>query len=287
MNTSLENAKTLFLRDRKSYCNDSTIKFYCDGITYFLKWVDGSTLYDLSDTVLSDYIIHLKQRNITNTSINTYLRSVTVWLNWLHSHDYIDRDLVRGLRRPRSDKPEIIPLSMQEVALCDRFLLDRVYAERDFIVFHLMLDCGFRLSDVLHFEFCNFDRDKQIILLKNGKFNKSRVVPVPQFLAVHLLGYMVNHPFISHLDITRNAVKSLFQKLKSISPSLNRIHAHLLRHTFATSFLIGGGNLEMLRLILGHSDYTVTKDYVHLADFYKMYDCDIYKLDSVFFKTGY
>ncbi|WP_081820350.1 tyrosine-type recombinase/integrase [Robinsoniella sp. KNHs210] len=65
------------------------------------------------------------------------------------------------------------------------------------------------------------------------------------------------------------------------------MHPHLLRHTFATSYIIGGGNLEMLRLLLGHYDYNVTRNYLHLAYQYMILNADIYKLDSVFFKTTY
>lgn len=63
-----------------------------------------------------------------------------------------------------------------------------------------------------------------------------------------------------------------------------RVHAHLLRHTFATSFILGGGTLEVLRVLMGHSDYNVTKEYLHIAAQMRLTNFDIYKLDEVFFK---
>mgnify|MGYP004488305431 FL=1 len=41
----------------------------------------------------------------------------------------------------------------------------------------------------------------------------------------------------------------------------------------------------MLRLLLGHTDYKVTRVYLHLAQQSQLLHEDIYQLDPVFFKT--
>lgn len=40
---------------------------------------------------------------------------------------------------------------------------------------------------------------------------------------------------------------------------------HVLRHTFASHFIMGGGNILVLQRILGHSSLTMTMRYAHLA----------------------
>lgn len=47
---------------------------------------------------------------------------------------------------------------------------------------------------------------------------------------------------------------------------LDRVYPHLLRHTFSTSYIMGGGSLESLRILLGHYDYSITRIYLHLAN---------------------
>lgn len=86
--------------------------------------------------------------------------------------------------------------------------------------------------------------------------------------------------------INENVIKQYFARLKKRT-GINRLHPHLLRHTFATSYILGGGNLEMLRILLGHSDYDVTKNYLHLANQYQILHANIYKLDPVFFQQHY
>lgn len=41
--------------------------------------------------------------------------------------------------------------------------------------------------------------------------------------------------------------------------------AHVLRHTFASHFMMNGGNILTLQKILGHSSVTVTMRYAHLS----------------------
>ncbi len=40
---------------------------------------------------------------------------------------------------------------------------------------------------------------------------------------------------------------------------------HALRHTFASHYIMSGGNLLALQKILGHSDVKMTMVYAHLA----------------------
>jgi site-specific recombinase XerD len=44
----------------------------------------------------------------------------------------------------------------------------------------------------------------------------------------------------------------------------DNITPHKWRHTFATSFLRKGGDLETLRMLLGHSNLKTTQKYLHL-----------------------
>ena len=54
---------------------------------------------------------------------------------------------------------------------------------------------------------------------------------------------------------------------------------------FPGMLLMGGGNLEFLRVLLGHYDYTVTKNYASLAAQYRMLGIPVYRLDPIFFRV--
>jgi site-specific recombinase XerD len=43
---------------------------------------------------------------------------------------------------------------------------------------------------------------------------------------------------------------------------------HVLRHTFASHFIMNGGNILTLQKVLGHSSLEMTMRYAHLASDY-------------------
>ena len=50
----------------------------------------------------------------------------------------------------------------------------------------------------------------------------------------------------------------------NIKRNVNKTSCHLFRHTFAKNWIISGGDMFRLQKILGHSDLTVTKEYVNM-----------------------
>ena len=90
----------------------------------------------------------------------------------------------------------------------------------------------------------------------------------------------------TYTDISQDSIKSLFSRIRS-KTGIKRLKPHLLRHTFATSFLLGGGDMESLRLYMGHASYETTQNYLHLADLYNRMGTEIYRLDKIFFKRYY
>jgi site-specific recombinase XerD len=64
--------------------------------------------------------------------------------------------------------------------------------------------------------------------------------------------------------LTENRMKLMFSRLGQRS-GVQRLHAHLCRHTFATRFLGNGGDVFTLQQILGHSTLDMVRHYVNLA----------------------
>ena len=48
--------------------------------------------------------------------------------------------------------------------------------------------------------------------------------------------------------------------------NFKQLHPHYLRHTFATLFLVNGGDPVHLQLILGHTTLYMTEQYLHLTN---------------------
>lgn len=280
-----------------------TVQYYKETLDMFKKYADSKgiiELQDFSQDNFIDYLQMLRNRAIKNTTVNTYTRGLRAFAHWCVDNGYLNKSFCDGVKQLRNDAAQVYPLTSKQVQAIDGFfgLLpfdvpecnNMTYLqERNYIMFHLMLDCGLRRQEVINLNI--EDVQSNCLVINNSKYNKSRIVPVP----AQLLEYI--HAYISYEDrrygpllltndgtrITADSIRKVFYKL---SKELDiHAHPHLLRHTFATSYIAGGGNLEFLRLYLGHASYNITQRYLHLAAQCSISDIDIYRLDKVFFKN--
>jgi len=102
-------------------------------------------------------------------------------------------------------------------------------------------------------------RTGQIIYVKT-KGKKNRAVPITEKLQAELpLNRKVQPLFTACYSAFRKAM----QRAGIETPSGQL--THVLRHTFASHFMMNGGNILVLQRILGHTDIKVTMRYAHFA----------------------
>lgn len=304
---NLSSAFELFKVDREVYCTPKTMIFYNENVPKFISFLSDRLQLQPdqidTDTISRDLVIafqlSLRLSGIKNTSVNTYFRATKTFLNYCIEESYCDPNVLRKIKFLKSDQEDIIPLSDWEVDQIDGLFNPKTESGmRNLCIVHLMLDAGFRRSDVVNLRYKNINFANNYIMVK-GKGNKYRSIPLCPRLKKLLSHYLIkfrayggsdDYPVFVNIGsqdpITIDAVKQLFVRIKERS-GIDRLHPHLLRHTFGTSYMYGGGNLEFLRLMLGHSDYETTKLYLHLAQFASMLQLSIYKLDPIFFRSGY
>lgn len=288
-------ATSLFYQYIASYCAPDTIKYYKLNLRLFSDYLCSThgdlnfSLDALSKNDFIGYIVYLRSKNIKNTSVRTYARAIKVFLRYLFFEGYLDENITEHVKYPKPDKKIVIPLTNKRVdALVEGIKRGR-FPARNMLIFSLMLDCGLRCGEVVALNVADIDFKNDFIGILNSKNNKSRTIPMPAKVRRYVLEYLDtrlcdNSALVldchSEQRITENSIKLLFSRLKQYD---SEIHAHLLRHTFATSFIMGGGSLEILRVLMGHEDYAVTKEYIHIASQMGVLNYDIYQLDGVVF----
>jgi integrase len=63
----------------------------------------------------------------------------------------------------------------------------------------------------------------------------------------------------------------VFNRLK-IKLNMPHLHPHLMRHTFATQYLINNGDALTLQIILGHSTLDMVRKYINIANTYILFN---------------
>ncbi len=93
------------------------------------------------------------------------------------------------------------------------------------------------------------------------KNRQSRSVPIPDEL--ERLIFKVGMPGSGRLFMScRAAFRCAYQRCGFQTPGQM---THILRHTFASHYMMGGGDILTLQRILGHSSITMTMRYAHLS----------------------
>lgn len=312
---TLKQAFDLFIFDRQTFCLDTTIENYKNTIRYFCDYMEESRncpsdqipLGSISTLDLKKYVIWLRSRprnihhpfkesggKLSKRSIRNYTVDLKTFLNYLYKEGY-GENIGSRLTVIKAERKTVIPLSAPEIKIIDELFNRRTALGcRNYCIIHLMLDAGLRSNEVctLKTQDINFDNPYIRVL---GKGSKERVIPMPANLRQCLYKYITlyrprtDSDFlffgISHEPVTDSAIKSLFARIRK-KTGIERLKPHLCRHTFATCYILDGGSVEMLRILLGHESISTTQIYMHLAAVYEFQEKP-YKLDPIFFTSCY
>ncbi len=150
---------------------------------------------------------------------------------------------------------------------------------RDRALVELLYGAGLRVSEAVGLEKGGVDLDERIVRVV-GKGGKERLVPLGRPAAEAARRYLaLGRP---HLDrryrpelflnarggaLTRAGAFFILRRLAGkagLEPE--RVHPHLLRHSFATHLLEGGADLRSVQEMLGHADLGTTERYTHVSD---------------------
>lgn len=250
----------------------------------FIEWLQSFENCDLSIVKFKEYCIYIqgkKKRNgvkLSSSSVNSALRAVKAFYNYCISENYTE-DVSKKLKLPRMHKIEQKILTMEEIKVLFTAIKADKLSLRNKCIALLMLDSGFRKGEIVRLRICDIDWKTSSVMV-NGKGFKQRIVPIGEKTKKRMREYynacrgyadeessfFVNNHYE---PITDNAIKQCFYALKKVT-GIERLHPHLLRHTFATMYIVNGGNLETLRCILGHTSIQTTQIYLHFASNYKL-----------------
>lgn len=125
-------------------------------------------------------------------------------------------------------------------------------------IVRLALSTGARWSEVQNLRRSQVLPDRIVFTLtKNGR---NRTVPVDPALLEYALSVAL--PTDRLFGNARGAFEVAYSRCGFSTPGQL---THILRHTFASHFVMAGGDLRTLRDILGHADIQTTMRYAHLA----------------------
>ncbi|MBD1426772.1 tyrosine-type recombinase/integrase [Sphingobacterium arenae] len=268
-----------FLEFEKRY-STHTILAYALEIDRFLEFLSAEEIAfeEVDYRVVRHYLALMKENGRQASSINRSISSLRSFYKFLLREGVITSSpmqLVQALKTPRK-----LPVVVEQDKMVD--LLDRGATNpesfeevRDFVILEILFGTGIRLAELLAIQERDIDTyNRRIRVL--GKRGKERLVPVHRTLLEEIRRYLMlkyAQDFknkSTYLIVTKEgkqAYRSLIyrtvrQYLSQIT-SQEKKSPHVLRHTFATTLLNNGADLNAIKELLGHAGLAATQVYTH------------------------
>jgi site-specific recombinase XerD len=135
-----------------------------------------------------------------------------------------------------------------------------------------MYCCGLRISEALNLKVTDIDSKRMVVIVRGGKGNKDRHIPLPRRTLELLREYWREHRPTTWLFTTLDgrpmadhSVRYFLKKARKDAGIRKRISCHTLRHSYATNLMAKGADVRVIQVLLGHRSLKTTTLYLHMT----------------------
>jgi integrase/recombinase XerC len=265
----------------------ATATNYGHALKLLLELAGSSPLAALEPAQVRRFVAVMHARGLAPRSLALMLSAWRGFFRWLVRHRGFKANPVLGVRAPKAARTLPKALSVEAAQRLLDGKGETPALLRDAAMFELFYSSGLRLSELIALDVDDGRLDlAQGEVTVTGKGAKTRTVPVGakarQALAAWLgaraqLAAPGERALFVGARGRRIAATSVHARLRGWARArgLNqKVHPHVLRHSFATHMLQSSQDLRAVQELLGHASISTTQVYTHL-DFQalaKVYD---------------
>lgn len=246
--------------------SESTINTYADAVKQFLMYYKNSDIKSLNNDNMIEYVHeHIVKNKLSFSYQNQLVNGVKLFFREIvKSKIELDK-----LQRPRREHKLPNVLSKEEV----KAILEAPKNNKHKAMLSVIYACGLRRSELLNLRPNDIDSNRKLLIIRNAKGRKDRIVPISDKLIEMLREYYKTFRpqvwlFEGQQKGEQYSEKSLQAVLKQAIQNAN-IHKpvtlHWLRHSYATHLLEGGTDLRYIQELLGHKSSKTTEIYTHVS----------------------
>lgn len=269
-----------YLRFERNY-SERTIGEYEDDLEAFEKFLEGLdnqlTLESADSDVIRLWMETMVDKGDRPTSVKRRLSALRSFYRFALMRHLVNRDPAHAIASPKVNKP--LPCFLQEKEM-ERLLDGEMISGQTYedlrarTIIILLYETGLRASELTGLD----DDDVDFVnsqLKVTGKRNKQRIIPFGEELKGTLQKYISERDSEAIIQdkalfLGNKGKRMTYEQLRKIVvDNLSKVTTqkkrspHVLRHTFATTMLNNGANLESIRQLLGHKSLSTTEVYTH------------------------
>ena len=255
---------------------------------------------------LKSYLYLLHEQNFRSSSVSRKISCFKSFYKFLEGEKIIKDNPALHLKPPKPDVKLPKFLTEDEMfRMLDFINSDKSeFGIQLSCMLEILYSSGLRASELVSLPITAIQEEEDFLgqktlknyLIVNGKGNKERIAPLNKSAIKILLEYLKLRELmglekskwlfpgkiktskkqdgskrkihkIAESHLTRRALHKMLKELAlKVNIDPDRVHAHVIRHSFATHLLNSGVDLRILQELLGHSDISTTEIYTHILD---------------------
>jgi len=269
--------------------SEETQTYYMNKLRVFAEWCQEHNLEleHVTPSVVKKFVDQLKKainqrtgKPLSSETVHGYAYVVKLFLGFCSKDEmyseYVTSRTVKLISVPKVEDKVIEIFKPEEITAlfkaCERNTIDEL-KYRDRAILSLLLDTGVRASELCQLTVRNVDlnpRDSYIKVM--GKGGKEREIGLGEKSRLALHRYLRKRRakpdetvFLTryHEPFNRNGLDQILYRLRDWAGLEGvTVRAHKWRHTFATTYLVNGGDVYKLSRLMGHSSVSTTEKYV-------------------------
>jgi integrase/recombinase XerD len=246
-------------------CSENTIDAYKYSIERLLKAYPNPTASDIRNWLVS--------LNVSDVTRATYIKNLRTFYNWSFREGLIDSNPMTNIKTPKVNLVNFFVLDETDI----KKLINAVKrSPRNLAMILFMLDTGVRVGEMCKLELEDLNIPNGSALIRYTKTGTVRMVYFSPTTARALTRYLNvrkdsidNAVFLSYQSRLRMNSYSVGWVVRRAGERAGidrskRCSCHTLRHTFATQYVLSGGDSHSLARLLGHTSTKMAERYVNL-----------------------
>jgi integrase/recombinase XerD len=227
-------------------------------------------LDEITQDVFDDFVFSQLELGKRTTTINSILRGLRVFFKFCAEREYMEELSIKLLKDDAELKEPYTDAELRKLLV--RPKSNRWNEYRSWAMINYLVATGNRARTIVNIKISDVNFDENTIHLRAMKNRHQQIIPLSPALKEVLEEYLSawKWSFDDYLFPSSSggqlATTSFQQAIRKYNAErgVSKTSIHLFRHTFAKNFILAGGGLVQLQMLMGHSTLEMTRHYVNL-----------------------
>ena len=243
----------------------NTIKNYKNWFLFFLSHFENRKPSAITKNEILDFLVNFRNsEKWSATSQNQLINAIKFFYEKLLKNPKEVYEL------PRAKKPHQLPTVFSESEIVSIIKASDNLKHKTILC--MAYAGGLRVSEIVNLKIYDIDSKRMVILLRQAKGKKDRIVMLSEKLLIMLRAYFKKYkPKVWLFEgrygeqYSTRSISKVVEECKQKAKVHKKGSIHAMRHSFATHLLEGGTDLISIKQLLGHNSLRTTMQYTHIS----------------------